>query len=675
VSLGIRAKLFGGYSLVLALVLVIGCIGLRNTTTFAAQFKSLYDDGLVGILHLSAVQHSLFELRYGGASATYAAASPEQRAAIKADDAKWLDQVDQHMAAFQRTSLTDEETALLKDWATTYSEFLKMRLQIVDLVDRGDLSEAATLRASEFHTLTDRNVAVIDNMLDVVNRVGDQMNRETTTMADLSDRVLVLAMLAALIAGLAIASIMSRGIARGIKEVQRVLTSIAENDATSVENGLAAMSNNDLSVEAHASSQPIEKYGRDEIGQTAHIANTLLAKLRSTIVSYETARAGLGTLVGQVREAADGVADSSVQLDATAGQAGAAVQQVTLAVQNVASGAQGTSRDVQDTHISVTQLTQAIEGIARGASEQARQVQAAHETAASMASGVDVVAAIADQVASASDHTRKAAEHGGLAVRETTAAMAEIQTVVGQAAHRIEELGKLGDRIGAVVETIDDIAEQTNLLALNAAIEAARAGEHGRGFAVVADEVRKLAERSSRETKQIGDLIQQVQAGTHEAVMAMQAGAVKVEHGSDKADLAGRALDAILAAVEHTVRQATDITTASQEMAEGARRMTEAMSSISAIVEENTASTEEMTGQSAHVADAIRSIAAVAEEQSASTEQVSASAAEMSAQIEEMSAQAQELSATAEQLRRLVARFRVSPVAQTGTVIPLRRAA
>jgi methyl-accepting chemotaxis protein len=255
--------------------------------------------------------------------------------------------------------------------------------------------------------------------------------------------------------------------------------------------------------------------------------------------------------------------------------------------------------------------------------------------------------------------------------------MTDIQTVVGEAADKVRALGNLGERIGAVVETIDDIADQTNLLALNAAIEAARAGEHGRGFAVVADEVRKLAERSGRETRQIAELVKQVQDGTRDAVSAMEIGAAKVGHGSAKTTQAGKALEEILLAVEATVRQVSEIASASQEMAAGARNVSTAMQSISAVVEENTASTEQMSAQAGQVTDAIQSIAAVSEEQSAATEEVMASTEEMSAQVHEMTAQAENLAATAQQLKDLVTRFKLDAAATPASdnVVAFRRAA
>ncbi|GAC1317122.1 MAG: hypothetical protein NVSMB2_10490 [Chloroflexota bacterium] len=423
---------------------------------------------------------------------------------------------------------------------------------------------------------------------------------------------------------------------------------------------------------------------RDEIGQIASTFSNVrrylmdLARAAEKIasgdltvtVNAQSERDVLGTafarmtvdlrlLVGDVHRSALTLAETSAQLGAASDQTSSAVQQVTQAVQNVADGAQNSSRDAQETNAAVELLGRSIAHIARGTTQQARQVEITNATAVQMSAGVESVAASATEVAEHGQQTRAAAQRGAEAVEQTVTEMGDIRTVVNQAMVKVQELGKLGERIGQVVETIDDIAAQTNLLALNAAIEAARAGEHGKGFAVVADEVRKLAERSGRETKAIAELIEQVQGGTRDAVGAMAAGAAKVEQGSLRADSAGRALHDILVAVEASVRQAGDIAVSAQEMASASRNVVEAMSSMSAVVQESNAAADEMSAQAERVAGAITSIAAVAEEQSAATEEVSASTEEMSAQVEQMSAQAQELAATAETLRGLVVRFTI----------------
>jgi methyl-accepting chemotaxis protein len=300
-------------------------------------------------------------------------------------------------------------------------------------------------------------------------------------------------------------------------------------------------------------------------------------------------------------------------------------------------------------------------------------VDAASANVGELTAGVEQVAARAASVAATSHQTKTLAENGVLAVQDTIASMVEIQEVVSQATGSVQELSELGYRIGAVVQTIDEIADQTNLLALNAAIEAARAGEHGLGFAVVAVEVRKLAERSQRETKGIAELIRLVQDGTQRAVQAMETGATRVDQGSLRATQAGRALSEILAAVQATVTQVGDIAASAQVMSDDAHRVRQSIGTIHDVVQDNTTVADDMAVRARDVMEAIRSIASVAEEQHAATEEVTAGAEQMSGQVDEMTRQAEELAQTAERLTSLVARFKVDLSADTEP--PLKRAA
>jgi methyl-accepting chemotaxis protein len=655
VRLGLRVKLFGGFGGVLTLLLIVAVLGWRNTNTFSGDVKSLYQDSLATTAELDTARSALYELQLGALSHVNADAAT--RTQIEAATAKWTQQIDASIKSYASGALSSEEQAQLKSFQQGYQSYTQTRAQVLKLDDASQGADASDLLSADGTTSFAKANGALQGLITIQVDEGTQMSKSDAASASTSSALLIGATLLALLLGATVAYLVAQGVVNGVRAVQRTLTSLTNNCVANLEASIAAMADYDLSKKVVPVTQPIDHYGSDEIGQTAAVTNTMLAKLQAAIASYERTRSNLQQLVGSIASSAGDLAETSAQLGLATAQTSEVVQQVAQAVQGIASGAQDTSRAAQTTNDGVEQLGQAIDGIARGATEQAQQVQAASMTVQQMADAALRTAAEAQSVAANSDEARAAAEQGAQAVQQTVTGMSQIRTVVSDAVGKVEELGKLGERIGAVVETIDDIAEQTNLLALNAAIEAARAGEHGRGFAVVADEVRKLAERSQRETKAIAGLITEVQRGTRDAVRAMEQGAGAVETGALQADQAGAALTGILLAVKTTVTQVTGIAQAAQEMASGARNVVEAMENISAVVEQNSAATEEMAAQSAEVGVAVQSISAVAEENSATTQQVSASAEEMGAQVEEMSAQAELLATTAAGLRALVGRF------------------
>ena len=212
--------------------------------------------------------------------------------------------------------------------------------------------------------------------------------------------------------------------------------------------------------------------------------------------------------------------------------------------------------------------------MARAADTQTREISAATESIVSMAGSIEEVSGNAERSSDVARHSVEGAHKGGEAVRRTIDGMNTIRETIQDTSKRIKRLGESSQEIGNIVELINDIAEQTNILALNASIQASMAGEAGRGFAVVADEVQRLAERSTNATKQIEVLVRTIQSDTNEAVVSMERSTTDVVGGALLAENAGAALDEIEQVSNQIASLVQNISGSAREQASSAADVT-----------------------------------------------------------------------------------------------------
>lgn len=240
------------------------------------------------------------------------------------------------------------------------------------------------------------------------------------------------------------------------------------------------------------------------------------------------------------------------------------------------------------------EVARASEEISSSAARQAQGVETQKDQTTQVATAMQQMSSTVLQVsensnkaAQAAQETAETARGGGMIVEETLGKMRTIAASVQGTANKMEELGKSSDQIGRIAGVIDDIADQTNLLALNAAIEAARAGEQGRGFAVVADEVRKLAERTTTATKEIAQMIKTIQNETKTAVTAMESGTRQVEDGVRSTARAGDSLKQIIHTAEQVGEMITHIATAATEQSSASEEINQSLDQIATLVRDS----------------------------------------------------------------------------------------
>jgi twitching motility protein PilJ len=313
-------------------------------------------------------------------------------------------------------------------------------------------------------------------------------------------------------------------------------------------------------------------------------------------------------LLNEMGNLADG--DLTVQASVTEDVTGAIADSINFTIEELRTLVKGIN-SATDQVAKATQDAQAISNRLYEASQrQNKEIQQASSSVLQMAQSINEVSQSAVQSARVAQQSLTAAEKGGQAVQNQISGMNEIRTQIQDTSKRIKRLGESSLEIGEIVELISDITEQTNVLALNAAIQAASAGEAGRGFTVVAEEVQRLAERSGEATKQIEAIVKTIQADTQDAVAAMEKSTVGVVEGTKLSDAAGQALEEIRKVSRELAELIGGISAQTQKQSASVSDVTRGMQGILKITEETTEGTKQTNvsiGQLTRLAAELRS--------------------------------------------------------------------
>ena len=366
---------------------------------------------------------------------------------------------------------------------------------------------------------------------------------------------------------------------------------IAQSDAAasferaSAEIALLIKINHDAIAREYAAAGAKNRHTRSAL-IAIYLVCVLLASYRCIVLIREIVSA-TGSLTGAASLIAAGDLSARVEIEAhnEFGDIGRSFNRISEEFQTFAAHVRGSAQQLA----SASALLHATAGeMCCGAEEVASEVGTVAVASEQMAATSTEIANNCSLAAERSRNAAESASEGAQVVQGSLTVMNRIAQQVMETATTVQKLGAHSDQIGEIVATIQDIADQTNLLALNAAIEAARAGEQGRGFAVVADEVRALAARTTRATREIGEMIKAIQTETRGAVLSMECGVKEVELGTGEAARSGAALQNILNQINEVTMQIDQIATAA---------------------EEQTASTGEISGNICHITEVVKSTA------------------------------------------------------------------
>ncbi len=645
-NLPIKKKLIYIFSLLSIISVLIGYIGIRDINTISNADSELYEQVTVPLSQLE-----LISTNFETAKACFKDmvlvhnAQAKQQLIEKRKAASAV--ITSAAADFAKTLVNDKDKAIFNEFAQNRPELLQKVSKYESLVLSGDSVSAIAYMEGDFNTFLGREENLIKNLVDSKVQLGKEISDENSGLANRSTDYMMVFIAIGIISSLILWYLLSLVLVKPFDKVNTMigemgkghlsarlnlhrkdefgsmastLNGFAEDIQKNVVGSMKRISEGDFGFEIPP------KDSQDEIAPALNLTTRTLKELKAEtdemrhnaadgnlekrgeagrfMGGYRTIIEGFNNTIDEiiirVREA-QAVMEQMSKGDLTARMTGeykGNYQRLQGYVNNLGNSLSSALKEVVDaisaTSSTSSQISSSTEEMAAGVEEQSQQASEVASSVDEMTKTILDTTKNATQATSASKQYGDIAKEGGKVVNDTIEGMNKIAEVVQKSADTVQQLGKNSEQIGEIVQVIDDIADQTNLLALNAAIEAARAGEQGRGFAVVADEVRKLAERTTKATKEIAAMIKQIQKDTEGAVISMEEGTKIVEDGKKLADKAGNSLKQIIGGAEKVVDIITQVAAASEEQSASSEQISKNIEAISSVTQQSSSGIQQI---------------------------------------------------------------------------------
>lgn len=600
-NLKIRTKLISSFAIVSILTAFVGYIGISDIEELQRQDKVLYDDGAVPLgelVHISTYFQKIRVLTRDIVLENNIASIETNASLINAS----RDSVNKYAALYEQRLVRPEDKIKFqefKDSRVAYGEGLK---QLIVLAKANDDAKAFAYLNTELMDKANNEQSHIFTLVDDRTEDAKLIVDQNSSLAASAYRLMLIFVVLSVVIAMVLGIVIARVISKPIQFLDEAAAKVAAGDVM----------------------QRVENNHTDETGRLTASFNTMVVNIRKTL--EEVQRASEETRIA-MHKAKNLQAESEAQGHYLTDSVETIMQEIhqfakgnlvvhltpprsdddiarlyegfSSAVGNIRSMVIQVSEAVETTASATAQIAASIEEMSTGAGQQSEQASNVSAAVVEMTSNIIESNRAMTRAVEKARASGESAQEGGAVVIQTIEGMNKIAEVVEQSAATVHSLGKSSEEIGEIIQVINDIADQTNLLALNAAIEAARAGEQGRGFAVVADEVRKLAERTAAATKQIGTMIKRIQQETAGAVSVMELGTREVENGKKLADKAGVSLNEIITMSNDVQIIITQLAGASAEQETTSEDIARNIQSISNVASENNRAIEQV----AHATD------------------------------------------------------------------------